>query len=94
MKPPPPRPTPVRVPPPELPPAGPQPPALELTYLGWFGPKTRPIAAFTDGENLFVARRGEVLADHFRVLDIGLESVDVGFVDFPDVPARRLVVGS
>jgi hypothetical protein len=36
---------------------------------------------------------GDVLEDQFIVSHIGYESVDIKYVDFPDLPARRLPVG-
>lgn len=85
-RPPPPPPAPVNL--------GPQPPPLDLTFLGRFGPARRPIAVFTDGESIINAREGDVVGEHFLVLGIGFESVDLGYVDFPDLPAQRLGVGS
>jgi len=72
--------------------AGPQPPAFDLRYLGSFGPRRRRIAVFADssGDNIYNAREGDTLDDRFVVEAIGYESVDIGFVGFPDVPARRL----
>jgi len=71
---------------------GPQPPEFDLRFLGSFGPRRRPIAVFVDedGSNIYNAREGDTLQDQFVVAKIGYESVDIGFVDFPDVPTRRL----
>lgn len=76
------------------PPPEPQPPAFEMTYLGSFGPADRRIAVFADGEEIFNALVGDVLADQFVVADIGYESVAIAFVDFPDEPPRRFAIGS
>ena len=73
--------------------APPQPPEFKLTYLGCFGPKDRKIAVFTNGDDIYNVLVGDVLQDHFIVSNIGYESVDVKFVDFPDLPAKRLPVG-
>lgn len=94
--PPKPRPTPppvqtAEVRPPE--PQRPRPPPIELGYLGSFGPEDRPIAVLTDGEEIYNVRLGEVIDGKFRVVSIGYESVDLAFVDFPDVPAERLPIG-
>jgi len=98
---PPPPPPPVRQAPPpvqtaQAPPPqaqGPQPPPIELGYLGSFGPAERPIAVFTDGEEIYNVRLGGVIDGKFRVVNIGYESVDLAFVDFPEVPAERLPIG-
>lgn len=75
--------------------AGPvaQPPAVDVVYLGRFGPNDRPIAVFSDGRDIFNVLEGGVLKKHFVVDKIGYESTDLKFVDFPDTPAKRLAVG-
>jgi hypothetical protein len=102
---PPPPPPPVRREPPPPPPRreepqvaavpqGPQPPPLELTYLGSFGRQSLKIAVFTDGENIYNALLGDVLEHHFRLVKIGYESVELEYVDFPELPAQQLRVGA
>jgi hypothetical protein len=80
-----PPPAPVQVAPPR-----PQPPAVDIQYLGRFG----PIAVFVDqnGETLYNALEGEVLKGKFQVAQIGLESVQIAFVGFPDAPPAKLAV--
>ena len=73
--------------------APPQPPDFQLTYLGCFGPKDRKIAVFTNGDDIYNVLVGDVLEDQFIVSHIGYESVDIKYVDFPDLPAKRLPVG-
>jgi len=70
----------------------PRPPQVTVRYLGSFGPPSRRIAVFagSDGESVINAVVGEVVEGKFVVVEIGFESVDVGFVGFPDAPARRL----
>lgn len=70
----------------------PRPPDVDLRFLGSFGPRSRRIAVFADasGANVFNAREGDTLEGKFTVEKIGFESVDLAFVGFPDVPARRL----
>lgn len=97
--PPPPPPPVVRRPPPPVVPQGPpppvvrQPPAIDFDYLGSFGPKNRPIAVFADGDQIINALAGDVLKGKFIVTEIGLESVSIQFVEFPDASAVRLEVG-
>lgn len=70
----------------------PRPPEVTLRYLGSFGPRNDRIAVF-DGAaagGVLNARQGMVLEGKFIVDRIGYESVDLKFVGFPDVPARRL----
>jgi hypothetical protein len=78
---------------PPPPPLGPQPPPVDVTFLGSFGPPTRRIAVFTDGKTIYNAERGDTLSGKFVVHAIGFESVDLTFVGFPDVPPERLAVG-
>lgn len=85
--PPPPPPTPPR-------PAGPQPPPVTLVFLGTFGPREAPIAVFSDREAIYNARQGDVIEKLFIVRQIGYESVDLGFVGFPEDVTHRLGVGS
>ena len=75
-------------------PPRPQPPSFTLTYLGSFGPASRRIAVFTDGEEIYNAVQGEVLAGQFVVADIGYESVGIQYVNFPDEPVLRVAIGS
>lgn len=91
--PPPPRPVETRPPPPPEP-RGPVLPTLELSYLGRFGPKRRPIAVLTDGESIINVREGDPVNEHFRLQSINLESVDLEYINFPDEPAARLGVDS
>ena len=48
---------------------------------------------FFDGSSIYNAGRGDVLNQKFQVVEIGLESVDLGFVGFPDEPPARLAIG-
>jgi len=73
--------------------APPEPPDFQLTYLGCFGPRDKKIAVFTNGDDIYNVLVGDVLEDQFIVSHIGYESVDIKYVDFPDLPARRLPVG-
>ena len=62
-------------------------------FLGSFGPQTRRLAVFSDGAEIYNVLEGEVLKEQFVVVRIGFESADVGFVGFPDAPAKRLEIG-
>jgi hypothetical protein len=85
--------TPVRSVPPVRAPAGPQPPPVDVVYLGRFGTTNRPIAVFSDGREIFNVFEGGVVKDNFVVDKIGYESADLKFVGFPDTPSQRLAVG-
>ncbi len=94
--PPPPRSRPAPPPPPSprlAEPSGSTPPRFRLDYVGSFGPPDRKIAVFSDGKVIHNAMAGEVLDGEFIVDRIGFESVDIKYVDFPEVPALRKGVG-
>jgi hypothetical protein len=71
----------------------PQPPPVDVVFLGSFGPQTRRLAVFSDGAEIYNVLEGEILKEQFVVVRIGFESADVGFVGFPDAPAKRLEIG-
>lgn len=74
-------------------PPAPTPPEFQLTFLGSFGPESRRIAVFTDGETVYNAVVGDVIEDKFRVADIGFESVTITYVGFPETPGTRVGIG-
>ncbi len=76
-------------------PAPPQrrPPPIDFVYLGSFGPKEGRIAVFWDQSDIYNAGVGQVLKEKFVVRGIGFESADIGFVEFPEEPTRRLAAG-
>lgn len=74
-------------------PPAPKPPPIDVVFLGSFGPQNRKLAVFSDGSEIFNVFEGDQLNEKFYVVKIGLESADIGFVDFPEAPAQRLEVG-
>ena len=73
---------------------GPQPPVLSFSYLGSFGPREGRIGVLTDAQGgLYNVRVGDEVGDVVRVANIGYESIDLQYLDFPDLPAVRLEVG-
>ncbi len=62
------------------PPPPPQPPPINVRYLGYLGPKDDKIAVFEDGKDMALARKGEIVASQFRVVDIKSQTVVMGFV--------------
>ena len=79
--------------PPAPKPLGPRPPAVDIVYLGTLGRDDDPVAVFSDGTEIYNALKGDLVKDLFEVQRIGYESVDLGFVGFPDEPAVRLAIG-
>lgn len=76
------------------PPPPPQPPAFNYTYMGSFGTPQRPIAAFSRDGQIVNVRVGETFGGQFILRNIGIESVDIGFVGFPPDARKRIAVGS
>lgn len=100
-----PPPTPTKAPPPPPPPGSqefvgplppppptptPAPPEIAFKFIGSFGPKDRPFAVLTQGDQIVNARQGDVVFERFIVRRVGYESVDVGFVGFRPTETRRL----
>jgi hypothetical protein len=75
-----PTPSPRPKPPPREPPK-PKPPTPSFDYLGYLGPKDDRIAVFGKGEDMLLARVGDVVQDQFRVLEFKYEVIVMGFTD-------------
>ncbi|HKF44859.1 MAG TPA: hypothetical protein VKG01_17300 [Thermoanaerobaculia bacterium] len=100
---PPPTPTPPPPPPPApgsalfigpLPPPGPTPtpvpPEVSFKFIGTFGPREAPIAVLLQGDQLLNARAGDVVFNRFILRNIGYESVEIGYVGYPQSVTKRL----
>lgn len=84
----------VEIAPPPPPPPAPVPPEFKYKYLGNFGRPQRPIAAFSGEGQIINVRVGETFGDgKFILRNIGIESVDIGFVGFPPDVTKRVPVG-
>jgi hypothetical protein len=86
---------PLTPPPPVVPaaPPKPQPPPVTVRYLGAFGPKGHTVAVFTDGGEIYDVFEGETFASRYVLRRINLETVELGFVGFPDDQIEKLEVG-
>jgi hypothetical protein len=62
-------------------PPKPPPPPINLRYLGYFGRKEDKIAAFEDGEQVLVAKKGEIVKGQFVVVEVRYESVLMGYTN-------------
>jgi hypothetical protein len=76
--------------PPPPPTPTPAPPEIAFKFIGTFGPKDHPIAVVQQGDQVLNVRTGDKLFGKFIVKKVGYESIDVGFVGFPEAEARRL----
>jgi len=68
----------------------PPPPPFDREYIGYFGPKDRLVAVFRKGKEVDVATAGDVLAEQFVLQGVGLESVTIGFVGYPEEVTTRV----
>jgi hypothetical protein len=77
-------PTPARKAPPSAPKTvAAKPPRVTFKYLGFLGPKEDKIAVFEkgQGDELELARVGDVIQGAFKLVDFGYESVELGYTD-------------
>lgn len=74
----------------------PPPPEFPYKYLGTFGSSRNPLATFShkqrEGE-IITVRVGETFGSSFILRNIGLESVDIGYVGYPADVRTRIAVG-
>jgi hypothetical protein len=75
------------------PPPPPRPPDFNMALLGVFGPERRRVAVFKDGDELVNVLESETLRGQFIVHRINYQSVDIGFVGFPDEEPHRVKMG-
>jgi hypothetical protein len=71
----------------------PPPPEFVGKYVGNFGTKSRPIATFSINGEIVNVRLGQTFAGQFILRNIGIESVDIGFVGYPPDVTRRIPIG-
>ena len=65
-------------------------PTISFKFIGTFGPKEHPIAVVQQGDQVLNVRAGDTLFGKFILKKVGYESIDVGFVGFPEAETRRL----
>jgi hypothetical protein len=68
----------------------PKPPEVTFKFVGTFGPKGHPIAVIQEGDKVYNVRAGDILFDKFVLRNVGYESIDIGFVGYPDTESRRI----
>ncbi len=70
----------------------PPPPPFDRTYIGYFGPAATPVAVFRKGNQVEVGVQGDVLNDTFVIRHVGLQSVTIGFVGYPEEVTSRVQI--
>ena len=90
-----PPPQPVAPPPPPQPvePPKPVPPQFTYHYIGTFGPAGSPIATFSGDGKIVNVRAGDTIDGKFILRNIGIESVEIGYVGFPPETKTRVAIG-
>ena len=54
-----------------------------MDYIGYLGPRHDRVAVMLDrDQKLLVAKEGEVVAQHFRVVYIGYSYLEMGWTEF------------
>jgi len=66
---------------------------VTVRYLGAFGPEGKMLAVFTDGGEIYNVFAGETFASRYILRRINLETVELGFVGFPEDITEKLEVG-
>jgi hypothetical protein len=60
----------------------PAPPSIPLKFVGYMeAPGGRKIASLTDGRGVLTAREGETVLGQYKIWRIGVESIDISFLD-------------
>jgi len=67
----------------DLPPTPPPPPPILLKFIGIVegGGRTGKIAVLSDGRDVFYGRDGDVIDGRYRIIRIGVESIEMSYVD-------------
>ncbi len=68
----------------------PPPPPFRDTFIGYFGPANRMVAVFRKGEKVRVQVEGGVLDEKFIVRHVGYQSVEIGYVGYPEEVTTRV----
>jgi hypothetical protein len=63
------------------PPPKPVPPTIPFRYSGYLGSERNKMAVLYTGEDMMMARKGDVVEKQFRVLDIGYDWIKIGYID-------------
>jgi hypothetical protein len=59
----------------------PPPPPITLKLVGIVQGAGRPIAALSDGRDVFFGREGDVVEGRYKIIKINVESIDISYID-------------
>jgi hypothetical protein len=63
------------------PPPPPPPPPITLKLVAIVQGSGKPVAALTDGRDVFYGREGDIIEGRYRIIKINVESIDIAYVD-------------
>jgi hypothetical protein len=63
------------------PPPPPPPPPITLKFIGVVQAKGGTVAVFSDGKDVFYGREGDLIEGRYKILRIGVESVEMSYAD-------------
>jgi hypothetical protein len=63
------------------PPLPPPPPPITLKLVAIIRGAGKPMAALSDGRDVFYGREGEVVEGRYKIIKINVESIDISYVD-------------
>jgi hypothetical protein len=63
------------------PPPPPPPPPITLKLIAIVQGSGRPIAAITDGRDVFYGREGDIIEGRYKIIKVNVESIDIAYVD-------------
>jgi hypothetical protein len=67
---------------PITPPPPPPPPRIPLKFIGIVeSPRAGRLAILSDGRGVYQGREGETIEGRYRILKIGVESIDLAYID-------------
>ena len=66
---------------PQGPPLPPPPPPITLKLVAIIRGAEKPMAALSDGRDVFYGREGEVVEGRYKIIKINVESIDISYVD-------------
>ncbi len=68
----------------------PPPPPFRDAFIGYLGPPGHMVAVFRDGKTIKVQEEGGVLDDTFIIRHVGFQSVEIGYVGYPEEVTTRV----
>ncbi len=63
------------------PPPPPPPPPITLKLIGIVQGSGKPIAALSDGKDVFFGSEGDVIEGRYKIIKVNVESIDIAYVD-------------